>query len=114
MTLSHDGSETERGNSPRIPGNPLLGGNRTGERTAASGRELKRGQIVTIGTGTIPIPPRPGRYVDDFDLLRNAAIEYRPIELVSLWNGHAAACPRDSANTGRFCDRGTGFPLTWK
>jgi 2-keto-4-pentenoate hydratase len=60
VTLLHDGSETERGSSARILGNPLLAAMALANAQPLPAGGLKRGQIVTTGTCTIPIPPRPG------------------------------------------------------
>jgi 2-keto-4-pentenoate hydratase len=78
VTLSHDGSETERGSSARILGNPLLAAIALANAQPLPAGGLKRGQIVTTGTCTIPIPPRPGQYVGDFGALGTLRLDIVP------------------------------------
>ena len=59
ITLMHDGSVTERGNSARILGNPLLAVIALANAQPLSAGGLKRGvQIVTTGSCITPIPPK--------------------------------------------------------
>jgi 2-keto-4-pentenoate hydratase/NAD-dependent dihydropyrimidine dehydrogenase PreA subunit len=69
ITLAHDGSITERGGSARILGNPLLAVIALANAQPLPAGGLKRGQIVTTGTCTTPIPPKPGDYIGDFGAL---------------------------------------------
>jgi 2-keto-4-pentenoate hydratase len=69
VTLTHDGSLTERGSSARILGNPLLAVIALANAQPLPAGGLKRGQIVTTGTCTTPIPPKPGVYVGEFGAL---------------------------------------------
>lgn len=75
VTLSHDGSETERGSGARILGNPLLAVMALANAQPLPAGGLKRGQIVTTGTCTTPIPPRAGRHVADFGALGTVRLE---------------------------------------
>ena len=75
VTLSHDGSETERGSSARILGNPLLAVIALSNAQPLPAGGLKRGQIVTTGTCTTPIPPRAGRYVAYFGALGTVRLD---------------------------------------
>jgi 2-keto-4-pentenoate hydratase len=69
VMLTHDGSVTERGSSARILGNPLLAVIALANAQPLPVGGLKRGQIVTTGTCTTPIPPEPGVYVGEFGAL---------------------------------------------
>ncbi len=69
VTLSHDGSVVERGSSSRILGNPLLAVVALANAQPLPCGGLKRGQIVTTGTCTTPIPLKAGRYTGDFGAL---------------------------------------------
>jgi 2-keto-4-pentenoate hydratase len=69
VTLTHDGSVTERGSSARILGNPLLAVIALANAQPLPAGGLKRGQIVTTGTCATPIPPKPGVYVGEFGAL---------------------------------------------
>ena len=66
ILLSHDGSVVERGSSSRILGNPLLAVIALANAQPLPCGGLKHGQIVTTGTCTTPIPPKPGRYIGEF------------------------------------------------
>ena len=66
VTLSHDGKVVERGSSARILGDPLLAVIELANAQPLPAGGLKRGQIVTTGTCTTPIPLQAGRYVGDF------------------------------------------------
>jgi 2-keto-4-pentenoate hydratase len=69
VTLTHDGTVVERGSSARILGNPLLAVVALANAQPLPAGGLNRGQMVTTGTCTTPIPPRPGVYVVDFGAL---------------------------------------------
>ena len=75
VTLSHDGKIVERGSSARILGNPLLAVIALANAQPLPAGGLKRGQIVTTGTCTTPIPPKPGVYVGDFGALGTLRLE---------------------------------------
>jgi 2-keto-4-pentenoate hydratase len=75
VTLSHDRTETKRGSSARILGNPLLAVIALANAQPLPAGGLKRGQIVTTGTCTTPIPPRPGRYIGEFGALGTLRLE---------------------------------------
>ena len=66
VTLAHEGHIVERGTSGRILGNPLRAVIALANAQPLPAGGLKRGQFVTTGTCTTPIPPRPGQYVGDF------------------------------------------------
>ena len=70
--------ETERGRSARILGNPLLAAIALANAQPLPAGGLKRGQIVTTGTCTIPIPPRPDQYVGDFGALGTLRLDIVP------------------------------------
>jgi 2-keto-4-pentenoate hydratase len=76
VTLSHDGKITERGSSSRILGNPLLAVIALANAQPLPAGGLKRGHIVTTGTCTTPIPPRPGRYVGDYGALGTVQLDF--------------------------------------
>jgi 2-keto-4-pentenoate hydratase len=78
ITLMHEGSEAERGSSARILGNPLLAVIALANAQPLPAGGLKRGQIVTTGTCTTPIPPRPGRYAGDFGALGSLDLDIVP------------------------------------
>jgi 2-keto-4-pentenoate hydratase len=69
VTLTHDSSIAERGNSARILGNPLLAVIALANAQPLPAGGLKRGQIVTTGSCITPIPPKPGAYVAEFGAL---------------------------------------------
>ncbi len=75
VTLSHDGTVTERGSSARILGNPLLAVIALANAQPLPAGGLKRGQIVTTGTCTTPIPMRAGRYVGDYGVLGTVQLD---------------------------------------
>ena len=70
---------TERGSSARILGNPLLAvialANAQSAAQPLPAGGLKRGQIVTTGTCTTPIPPKVGRYVGEFGPLGSMQLD---------------------------------------
>lgn len=78
VTLSHDGTEAGRGNSARILGNPLLAVIALANAQPLPTGGLKRGQIVTTGTCTTPMPPRPGHYAGDFGALGSLGLDIVP------------------------------------
>jgi 2-keto-4-pentenoate hydratase len=73
VTLTHEGAVVERGESARILGNPLLAvialANCQSPSQPLPAGGLRRGQIITTGTCTTPIPPKAGRYIAEFDSL---------------------------------------------
>jgi 2-keto-4-pentenoate hydratase len=78
VTLTHDGTIVERGSSARILGNPLLAVVALANAQPLPAGGLKRGQIVTTGTCTTPIMPRPGVYVADFGALGQLRLDIVP------------------------------------
>jgi 2-keto-4-pentenoate hydratase len=78
VTLSHDGIEVEYGTSARILGNPLFAVIALANAQPLPTGGLKRGQFVTTGTCTTPIPPRPGHYVGHFGALGALALDIIP------------------------------------
>lgn len=78
VTLTHDGNLTERGNSSRILGNPLLALIALANAQPLPAGGLKRGQIITTGSCTTPIPPKPGAYVAEFGALGTLPLNFVP------------------------------------
>jgi 2-keto-4-pentenoate hydratase len=78
ITLTHEGSEAERGGSARILGNPLLAVIALANAQPLPAGGLKRGQIVTTGTCTTPIPLRPGYYLGDYGALGGLSLVIVP------------------------------------
>jgi 2-keto-4-pentenoate hydratase len=78
VNLTHDGSVAERGSSARILGNPLLAVIALANAQPLPAGGLKRGQIVTTGTCTTPIPPKPGTYVGEFGALGTLRLDFVP------------------------------------
>ena len=78
VTLTHDGNVIERGNSARILGNPLLAVTALANAQPLPCGGLKRGQIVTTGSCTTPIPARPGAYVGEFGALGTLRLDVVP------------------------------------
>jgi len=78
VTLSHDGIEVGYGTSSRILGNPLLAVVALANAQPLPVGGLKRGQFVTTGTCTTPIPLRPGHYVGQFGALGSLALDIIP------------------------------------
>jgi 2-keto-4-pentenoate hydratase len=76
VTLTHDGAVVER--SARILGNPLLAVVALANAQPLPADGLKRGQIVTTGTCTTPIPPKRGVYVGEFGALGTLRLEIIP------------------------------------
>jgi 2-keto-4-pentenoate hydratase len=77
ITLTHDGSVAERGNSSRILGNPLLAVIALANAQPLPAGGLKRGQIITTGSCITPIPPKPGVYVGEFGPLGTLQLNWR-------------------------------------
>jgi 2-keto-4-pentenoate hydratase len=78
VTLTHDGAVAERGSSARILGNPLLAVVALANAQPLPADGLKRGQIVTTGTCTTPIPPKRGVYVGEFGALGTLRLDMVP------------------------------------
>jgi 2-keto-4-pentenoate hydratase len=78
VTLTRDGAVIERGNSTRILGNPLLAVVALANAQPLPAGGLKQGQIVTTGTCTAPIPPKPGVYVGEFGALGTLRLDIVP------------------------------------
>jgi 2-keto-4-pentenoate hydratase len=78
VTLTHDGDVVERGSSARILGNPLLAVVALANAQPLPADGLKRGQIVTTGTCTTPIPPKRGVYVGEFGALGTLRLDIVP------------------------------------
>jgi 2-keto-4-pentenoate hydratase len=76
IALSLDGKDTWQGESARILGNPLLAVIALANAQPLPAGGLKRGQIVTTGTCTTPIPPRAGEYVAQFDALGGVSVRF--------------------------------------
>jgi 2-keto-4-pentenoate hydratase len=77
VTLTHDGNISERGNSSRILGNPLLAVIALANAQPLPAGGLKRGQIVTTGSCITPIPLKPGVYVGEFGALGTLQLNWR-------------------------------------
>jgi 2-keto-4-pentenoate hydratase len=78
VTLTHDGSVAERGSSERILGDPLLAVVALANAQPLPAGGLKRGQFVTTGTCTTPIPPKSGTYVGEFGALGTLRLDFVP------------------------------------
>jgi len=78
VTLTHDSIIIDRGNSARILGNPLLAVMALANAQPLPAGGLKRGQIVTTGSCTTPLPPKPGVYVGEFGALGTLHLEIVP------------------------------------
>jgi 2-keto-4-pentenoate hydratase len=76
VTLTHDGSVIVRGNSARILGNPLLAVIALANAQPLPSGGLKRGQIITTGSCTTPIPPKPGVHVGEFGALGTLQLSF--------------------------------------
>ena len=76
VMLTLDGKDTWQGESARILGNPLLAVIALANAQPLPAGGLKRGQIVTTGTCTTPIPPRAGEYVAQFDALGRVSVRF--------------------------------------
>jgi 2-keto-4-pentenoate hydratase len=69
VTLTLDGSVIKRGISSRIVSNPLLAVIALANAQPLPAGGLKRGQVITTGSGIIPIAPKPGAYIADLGAL---------------------------------------------
>ena len=78
VTLTHDGSVIVRGNSARILGNPLLAVIALANAQPLPSGGLKRGQIVTTGSCTTPLAPKPGIHVGEFGALGTLRLDIVP------------------------------------
>lgn len=78
VTLTCDGSDVERGSSARILGNPLLAVLALANAQPLPAGGLKRGQIVTTGSCTTPVPPRSGNYVANYGALGGLVLTIVP------------------------------------
>jgi 2-keto-4-pentenoate hydratase len=76
VMLTLDGKDTWQGESAHILGNPLLAVIALANAQPLPAGGLKRGQIVTTGTCTTPIPPRAGEYVAQFDALGSVSVRF--------------------------------------
>jgi 2-keto-4-pentenoate hydratase len=66
IVLTHGGAEAARGSSARILGNPLRAVIALANAQPLPAGGLRRGQIVTTGTCTTPLPLQAGEYVAEF------------------------------------------------
>lgn len=78
VTLKRDGSVAERGSSARILGNPLRAVIALANAQPLPAGGLKRGQIITTGTCTTPIPLKPGVYLGEFGALGTLRLDIAP------------------------------------
>jgi len=78
VTLTHDGSVIVRGNSARFLGNPLLAVIALANAQPLPSGGLKRGQIVTTGSCTTPLAPKPGIHVGEFGALGTLRLDIVP------------------------------------
>jgi 2-keto-4-pentenoate hydratase len=69
IALTLDGQEVVRGASARILGNPLLAVVALANAQPLPAGGLNKGQYITTGTCTTPLPLKAGRYVGDFGTL---------------------------------------------
>jgi len=76
ITLTADNGENLAGNSARILGNPLLALIALANAQPLAAGGLKKGQIVTTGTCTTPVPPRAGTYVGEFGPLGAVRVRF--------------------------------------
>jgi 2-keto-4-pentenoate hydratase len=74
IALAHDGTVIERGNAAKILGDPLAAVLALSNAQPLPASGLRRGQIVTTGTCTTPVPLRRGRYTADFGPLGTIAL----------------------------------------
>ena len=77
IALVHDGTVIEHGNAAKILGDPLMAVMELANAQPLPAGGLRRGQIVTTGTCTTPVPLRPGRYEADFGPLGTMALAVR-------------------------------------
>ncbi len=66
VELSADNGERQCGNSARIPGGPFRAVLALANAQPLAGAGLKKGQVITTGTCTKPVPLRNGDYVGAF------------------------------------------------
>jgi 2-keto-4-pentenoate hydratase len=66
VAFSADNGDHESGSSARVLGNPLLAVIALANAQPLAGPGLRKGQVITTGTCTPPVPLRGGRYVADF------------------------------------------------
>jgi 2-keto-4-pentenoate hydratase len=76
VTLMRDDKETWQGESTRILGNPLLAVIALANAQPLPAGGLKRGQIITTGTCTTPIPPCRGVYAAQFGPLGGVHLQF--------------------------------------
>jgi 2-keto-4-pentenoate hydratase len=69
VVLSHNGVEVARGPTARILGDPLMAVVTLANAQPLPAGGLRRGQIVTTGTCTTPLPLKRGQYVAAFGVL---------------------------------------------
>jgi 2-keto-4-pentenoate hydratase len=74
IALAHDGRVIERGNAAKILGDPLAAVLALANAQPLPAGGIRRGQIVTTGTCTTPVPLRAGRYDADFGPLGTIAL----------------------------------------
>jgi 2-keto-4-pentenoate hydratase len=66
VAFSTDNGDGESGTSARVLGNPFLAVIALANAQPLAGPGLKKGQIITTGTCTPPVPLRKGNYVANF------------------------------------------------
>ena len=76
ITLTADNGEHLVGASGRILGNPFLALLALANAHPLGAGGLKKGQIVTTGTCTTPVPVRAGAYVGDFGPLGTVRVRF--------------------------------------
>jgi 2-keto-4-pentenoate hydratase len=76
ITLTADNGENLVGNSSRILGNPFLALLALANAQPLADGGLKKGQIVTTGTCTTPVPVRAGTYVGEFGPLGRVRVSF--------------------------------------
>lgn len=74
VVLRLNGLEVGRGPCAKVLGDPLLGIVALANAQPLAAGGLKRGQIVTTGTCTVPLPLKAGDYVADFGDLGRVAL----------------------------------------
>jgi 2-keto-4-pentenoate hydratase len=77
IALAHEGTVIERGSAAKILGDPLAAVQALANAQPLPAGGLKRGQIVTTGTCTTPVPLRPGRYDAGFGPLGKVTLTVR-------------------------------------
>ena len=76
ITMTADNGEHLVGNSNRILGNPFLAVLALANAHPLGAGGLKKGQIVTTGTCTTPVPCRAGTYVAEFGPLGTVCVRF--------------------------------------